>query len=110
MATSEMTARGIMVFVAIMVPSAPKGHSAAMVSQPKPDRVPVLTPAIRPPAMTANTAAAMMVRRFLVFIGAPYASMGRTTMARSLDLMEPEDSDRHTAWQAPQPLQRSSIT
>jgi len=30
--TSEMTARGIMVFVAIMVPSAPKGHSAAMVA------------------------------------------------------------------------------
>ena len=56
MMTSEMTARGIMVFVAIMVPSAPKGHSAAMVSQPKPDRVPVLTPAMRPPAMTANTA------------------------------------------------------
>ena len=32
--TSDTTARGIMVFVAIMVPSAPKGHSIENVSQP----------------------------------------------------------------------------
>lgn len=37
-----------MVFVAIMVPSAPKGHSIENVSQPKPDIVPMLTPATSP--------------------------------------------------------------
>ena len=50
-------ARGIMVFVAIMVPSAPKGHSIENVSQPKPDIVPMLTPATSPAAMPTNTTA-----------------------------------------------------
>ena len=31
-------------------------------------------------------------------------------MARSVDLMEPDDSDRQAAWQAPQPLHLSSTT
>ena len=55
--TSDTTARGIMVFVAIMVPRAPKGHSIENVSQPKPDIVPMLTPAISPAAMPTNTTA-----------------------------------------------------
>ncbi len=138
MMSSDTTARGIIVLVAIMVPRAPRGQSMEMVSQPKPDMVPVLTPAIRPAESPTNTTAPTTVRTLRVFsffaslaavaffaafsavaascrfllsaMTSPYASMGRTTMARSVDLMEPDDSDRHTAWQAPQPLQRSSTT
>ena len=65
--TSDTTARGITVFVAIMVPSAPKGHSIENVSQPKPDIVPMLTPATSPAAMPTNTTAPTAVRSRRVF-------------------------------------------
>ena len=67
MSTSDTTARGIMVLVAIMVPKAPRGHRSENVSQPKPDRVPILTPAIRPAAMPTNTTAPTTVRSRRVF-------------------------------------------
>ena len=66
MMTRLTTARGTMVLVAIIVPRAPRGHRAEMDSQPNPDMVPVETPRMRPAAMTTNTTAAMVVRRFWV--------------------------------------------
>ena len=50
-----------------MVPRAPKGHSIENVSQPKPDIVPILTPAMRPAAMPTNTTAPTTVRSRRVF-------------------------------------------
>ena len=67
MSTSDTTARGIMVLVAIMVPKAPRGHRSENVSQPKPDRVPILTPAIRPAAMPTNTTVPTAIRSLRVF-------------------------------------------
>ena len=67
MSSSETTARGIMVLVAIMVPRAPKGHSIENMSQPKPDIVPILTPAMRPAAIPTNTTAPTTVRSRRVF-------------------------------------------
>ena len=112
--TSDTTARGTTVFAAIIVVSAPSGHRAEMVSHPKPDIVPKPMPATNPMDSTANAATAIAVRRFLVFITAPYSadSVGLTTMARSVapDAMEPAFSDTHTLSHAPQPLHFSGST
>lgn len=54
--TTEMTARGIMVLVAIMVISAPRGQSSEMSCQPMADRVPTPTWVANPTATTAMTA------------------------------------------------------
>ena len=65
--TTEMTARGIMVLVAIMVISAPRGQSSEMSCQPMADRVPTPTWVANPTATTAMTARGMIVRSRLVF-------------------------------------------
>ena len=112
--TTEMTARGSRVLVAIMVASAPKGHRSEMSCQPMADSVPTPTWVANPTPMTPMTARGMMVRSRLVFTGAAllYDSRGRTMMARSVAPaeMEPFCSDTHTLSQAPQPLQASAIT
>ena len=114
MSSSETTARGIMVLVAIMVPKAPRGHRSEMSCQPMADSVPTPTWVAKPTPMTPMTARGMIVRSRLVFAGAAllYDSRGRTMMARSVAPaeMEPFCSDTQTLSQAPQPLQASAIT
>ena len=114
MMTMDTTARGTTVLVAIMVASAPSGHNAENVSQPKPESVPMLTPAISPADSTTKTAAATMVRSLFEFIAASYSvdSIGLTTMARSCapDTMDPAFSDTHTLSHAPHPLHLSAST
>ena len=110
---SEMTARGIMVLVAIMVSSAPSGHRSEMSCQPIADRVPTPTWVAKPTATRPMTASGMMMRSRLVFTArTSYDSMGRTTMARSVAPaeMEPFCSETQTLSQAPQPLHRSLMT
>ena len=67
--TSEMTAWGMRVFEAIMVPSAPRGHSREMSFQPMADRVPMPELKAKPAPIVTISATGMTMRSFLVFMG-----------------------------------------
>ena len=117
MMTSEITARGTIILLASMVPSAPSGQRMEISQMPGAEMVPMPRFVKKPTNTMAMMASAVMVRSVfeLRFMTAPYLSTwssGLMVMAREVapSEMEPFCSDTHTLSQAPQPLHLLSST
>lgn len=112
---TEMTALGIIIFVASMVVSAPIGQISDISKIPGADKVPIPNEEKKPRVITRMTPTTVMVRSVFDFMISPYPytfASARMTMARSVasELKDAFFKDTHTLSQAPQPLHLSSIT